>query len=322
MQSISGFFARNWTLKLSAFGVALLLWVSVRAEAPDRQTLPEVPIRLELSDPDWALVGGIEPATASVRFHGPSRELIRNLVDQPRIVIAVDQVHSADTTIVLQPGHVRTQDRPGIVVDDIQPLSVRLSFEPIRRVELPVAVRVTDELPDGFALASWPVPIPAMLQVSGPQSRVEPLDSVRLQPIDLSSVEGSGPIPVSVDTTGLARVLVQPARLQLALEVVEREERTFGNVPIVVGVPDWEDRYELSTAAATVRLTGAARLLDAVPPGSLYLLVDLEEGELPEEVGDEQPGSLMLQGVPRLLTGEFEVEEVTVRRRDPSGDLQ
>jgi YbbR domain-containing protein len=322
VSSISGFFSRNWTLKLSAFGVALLLWVSVRAEAPDRQTLPEVPIRLELNDPDWALVGGVQPATASVRFHGPSRELIRNLVDQPRIVVPVDRVASADTTIVLQPGHVRIQDRPGIVVDDIQPLSVRVSFEPVRRVELPAAVRIAGDLPDGLALARWPTPLPGMLRVSGPESRVEPLDSIRLRPVDLASVEESGRVAVSVDTTGLAQVLVQPARLEVEVDVVERAERTLEDVPIVLSVPGWDELYELTTTSAEVRLTGAARLLDAVVPGSLYFLVDLEEGDLPEEAGEERAGALVLQGVPRLLAAEHEVEEVTVRRRDLPEDVQ
>jgi YbbR domain-containing protein len=322
VSSISGFFSRNWTLKLSAFGVALLLWVSVRAEAPDRQTLPEVPIRLELNDPDWALVGGVQPATASVRFHGPSRELIRNLVDQPRIVVPVDRVASADTTIVLQPGHVRIQDRPGIVVDDIQPLSVRVSFEPVRRVELPAAVRIAGDLPDGLALARWPTPLPGMLRVSGPESRVEPLDSIRLRPVDLASVEESGRVAVSVDTTGLAQVLVQPARLEVEVDVVERAERALEDVPIVLSVPGWDELYELTTTSAEVRLTGAARLLDAVVPGSLYFLVDLEEGDLPEEAGEERAGALVLQGVPRLLAAEHEVEEVTVRRRDLPEDVQ
>lgn len=322
MSSMSGFFSRNWTLKLSAFGVALLLWVSVRAEAPDRQTLPEVPIRLELNDPDWALVGGVQPATASVRFHGPSRELIRNLVDQPRIVVPVDRVASADTTIVLQPGHVRIQDRPGIVVDDIQPLSVRVSFEPVRRVELPAAVRIAGDLPDGLALARWPTPLPGMLRVSGPESRVEPLDSIRLRPVDLASVEESGRVAVSVDTTGLAQVLVQPARLEVEVDVVERAERALEDVPIVLSVPGWDELYELTTTSAEVRLTGAARLLDAVVPGSLYFLVDLEEGDLPEEAGEERAGALVLQGVPRLLAAEHEVEEVTVRRRDLPEDVQ
>jgi len=47
---LSGFFSRNWTLKLSAFGIALLLWVAVRAEAPNRQELTGVPVRVELAD--------------------------------------------------------------------------------------------------------------------------------------------------------------------------------------------------------------------------------------------------------------------------------
>ena len=41
--SLSGLFSRNWFLKLSAFVVALLLWIAVRAEAPSRQELFGIP---------------------------------------------------------------------------------------------------------------------------------------------------------------------------------------------------------------------------------------------------------------------------------------
>ena len=53
MGSLSGFFSRNLTLKLAAFGVALLLWVAVRAETPSIQDFPGVPVQVAVSDPMW-----------------------------------------------------------------------------------------------------------------------------------------------------------------------------------------------------------------------------------------------------------------------------
>ena len=147
MGSLSGFFSRNWTLKLSAFGVALLLWVAVRAEAPTRQELRDISVRVEVGDPEWALVGGPMPPTVTVRLGGPSRELIAMAVDRPTIVIPLEAVTSGDTAVSLSNSWVRVQDRPGVVVEEIQPSSVRLTLEPIERVMLPVATRIEGELP-------------------------------------------------------------------------------------------------------------------------------------------------------------------------------
>ena len=192
MGSLSSFFSRNWTLKLSAFGVAVLLWVAVRAEAPTRQELRDISVRVEVEDPEWALVGGPMPPTVTVRLGGPSRELIAMAVDRPTIVIPLEAVTSGDTAVSLSNSWVRVQDRPGVVVEEIQPSSVRLTLEPIERVMLPVATRIEGELPAEFAMAGLPQVFPPGIRVSGPRSLVSELDSVRLLPLDLGEVDRVG----------------------------------------------------------------------------------------------------------------------------------
>ena len=147
-----GLFLQNWTLKLAAFGVALLLWVAVRAEVPNRQEMPGIPVSVVVSDPGWELVEEPNPATVTVRFGGPSRELLRMALDRPSLVVPLDGVLSGDTVVLLRNAWVGVQQWPGVIAEDIQPSSVRISLETVESVDLPPALRFQGELPDHLAL--------------------------------------------------------------------------------------------------------------------------------------------------------------------------
>lgn len=313
MGSLSGFFSRNWTLKLSAFGVALLLWVAVRAESPTRQDLRDISVRVDVRDPQWALVGEPTPPTVTVRLGGPSRELIGMAVDRPTIVIPLEVVTGGDTAVSLSNSWVRVQDRPGVIVEEIQPSSVRLTLEPIERVTLPVAMRIEGELPVEFAMAGFPEVFPPGIRVSGPQSLVSDLDSVRLLPLDLGEVTGSARISISVDTIALKGLMVQPASVEVDIPFEDRVERVMSGIPIVLPPNLMEpSALELRPATASVIVQGARSLVDRADPTLFELVVRIEPDDVPEP-GDEAEFPIALEGLPPLIGGELQQSVVTVR---------
>lgn len=314
--SLPGFMTRNWTLKLSAFGIALLLWISVRVEAPNAQTLDGVPVRVDVADPRWALVDDPSPNGVTVRFRGPSRELLRMTVDRPSIVIPLNQVSSGDTIIALQRQWVRLQDRPGVTVEDIQPGTVTLRLESVMRVELPAALRFEGELSEEWAFTHRPSPEPSELVVSGPESRVLQLDSVPMRPLDLAAVNGAGRQTIQVDTSAVRGIHVQPGQVEVELRVVERVTRIERGVPITLDIPGWEELYELEPELGGVLVSGAESVLDGLDPGILRLYVVLEDGVLPQEPGEEVTFPLAVRGVPDLVRGISELDEVLIRRRE------
>ncbi len=313
MNRITAFFARNLTLKVSAFGIALLLWISVRVEAPNRAELPGVPVRVDLADPNWALLGNPTPGTVMVRFGGPSGELLRLSADRPSVVVPMDQVLSGDTTLVLRNQWVRVQDRPGVVVEDIQPSTVRLTFEPVQRVGLPLSIRLTGSLPEGLALAAAPLAEPGEIRVTGPRSRILEMDSVRLRPLELGSVVASGRVPVAVDTTGMAGLLLQPVLVQVEVQVEEEVEEVMSGIPVVFpeGISAEELEIRPITLAAIVR--GARSLMEGADPTAFRAVVQVEEAQLPGP-GEEASIQVVLEGLPPLLRGELQRTEVTIVR--------
>jgi YbbR domain-containing protein len=313
--SLSGFFSRNWTLKLSAFGIALLLWVAVRAEAPNLQDLPGVPVRVDLVDPQWALIGDPLPATVTVRFGGPSRELIRRALERPAIVIPLEAVGSGDTVVVLRPSWVRIQDRPGVIAEDIQPSSVRISLERIGRADLPPAPQWEGSLPAHLALSASPLIEPAGLRVSGPGSRLEGLDSIPLRAFDLGAVSASGSFPVEVDTEGLAGLLIQPMMVQIEVRVEDRIERVVSGIPIVLPETlEGNAALQLLPTTGAIVLRGARSVVERADPTALRFVVQVEPGSLPA-AGQEGEFPLRLTGLPPLLEGELRVTAAVVRNR-------
>jgi YbbR domain-containing protein len=311
---LSGLFTRNWTLKASAFGIALLLWFSVKVEAPARQEVSGVPVRVVVNDPGWTLAADPEPPTVTVRFTGPSGELARMRADRPTIVVPVESVSGADTAIFLRTQWIRLQDRPGVGVEDVQPPTVRLTFEPVQRMGLPPAARFEGALPDGLAMAGPPEPGVTEIRVVGPQSRMAGLDSVPLLPLDLSEVRESGTRSMAVDTAQLPGLQIAPLAVDLAIRVEARIERVISGVAVVLEDPEVADELDDVPSSSAIRLSGASSLVEGAGADDFRLVLRIDEESLPEP-GEEGVFPLVLEGVPALLEGRPVPDEVRLRRR-------
>jgi len=310
-----GLFLRNWTLKVAAFGVALLLWVAVRAEVPNRQEMPGIPVRVEVSDPGWELVEDPTPSTVTVRFGGPSRELLRMAMDRPSLVIPLDGTLSGDTVVLLRNAWVRVQEWPGVIAEDIQPGSVRIALEPVVTLDLPPALRFEGSLPDHLALPTPPVITPALIRVEGARSRLADLDSVRLLPIDLSAVSSSGTVSVGVDTSGFDRVRLQPSSIQVDLRVEDRVERVVSGIPVVLPQDlEADEGFQAMPGTGSVIVRGARSAVERADPTEFQLMVAVPSGQVPGP-GEEAQFPVTLVGVPSLLQGESLLGTVTVRNR-------
>lgn len=215
------FFTENWALKLAALGLALLMWMGVRAGNPERASYPGIPVVVDLRDPDWQLAAPPEPAAVSVTVEGPTGELMALAGDPPRIVLPVDQVTDSVESQVVPLQWVRL---PSGIRDSrvllLQPDTIRLHYERLVSNPLPVAVRFTGSLPEGFELVRPVNTNPALVEVRGPAGHVRSLDSVPLLAVDITGLRSTTNVPTSVDTTALAGLSVSPQEVNVILRVV------------------------------------------------------------------------------------------------------
>jgi YbbR domain-containing protein len=317
MSRFPGLFSKNWQLKLSALALAVLLWTVPRFEAQSSRVLDDLPVRVQLNDPEWVLAGEPLPASVRATLSGPARELFALGVDRPPVVIPVDRVSSADTAILLRFSWLRIPGREGVVVDDLSPGAVRLAFERISTRPISLAARLTGELPEGLSLAAPPELTPSAVQALGAASQLAVLDSLFLRALDLSRVRASGTFIQTVDTAGLGEIVVSPVHAAVRIRVEETGEREFQEVPLQLPVLDQDPQLDARPSAVKVTLVGARSLVDAVDPSDLR--VTLSPGRVralaPGE--EESRAYVILEGVPPLVRAEIEPPWVVLRR--PAG---
>ncbi|HEX7118066.1 MAG TPA: YbbR-like domain-containing protein [Longimicrobiales bacterium] len=211
---------RNWTIKLTALLIAVLLWTIVKSDEPTRVPVENVPIEVALRDPGWMLASPPSPPTATVIFSGPVRELARLAVAQPRVVIPVDEVSDSIEVRQLRTGWVQLEgDLSRTRTEDIRPGAVLLAFERLTTRLVPVTVRTRGDLPPGLDFAAPLRVEPPAVRVSGPRRAIEALDSVVTVPLELGGLRGSAAITAELDTTELRGLILSPATVDVVVRV-------------------------------------------------------------------------------------------------------
>lgn len=316
MGFLRGLVTKNLSLKLASLALAVMLWMVVRIERIERQTLPGVPVRVTLEDTDWALAQQPVPPAVEVVFNGPTRELLRLSVERPVLNIPISEVHAGDTVIFLRQEWLVFTGQ-SLPVEDFQPSSVRLRFEPIRSRAVAVAPRAVGALESGLALAAPLATDPSTVRVRGPQGRVDALDSIRLQPLDLAGLTRSGAYEVAVDTTGLGSVEVGASRVSVIVQIEDQVRREILNVPVVPSGAGGSRDLSVSPEGVSVVLLGARSLVDAVEPAALRAVFPGEPA-LNLAMGDSVRLPVRVEGLPPLVRGVAALDSVTVRWLPPA----
>jgi hypothetical protein len=317
MSRFPGLISKNWQLKLSALAMAVLLWTVPRFEAQSSRVLEDLPVRVQLNDPEWVLATDPMPAFVRATLSGPARELFALGVDRPPVVIPVDRVSSADTAVLLRFSWLRIPGRDGVIVDDLSPGAVRLSFERISTRPVTLVARLIGESPGGLSLAAPPELTPSVVQALGAASRLETLDSLFLRPLDLSRIRASGTFIQTVDTAGLRGIAVSPVQAAVRIRVEETVEREFDGVPVSLPVFEQDPQLQARPSSVKVTLVGARSLVEAIDVSDLRVALSSGRVRALAPGEEESRAYVILEGVPPLVGVEIEPPWVVLRR--PAG---
>ena len=313
--SFPGIIVRNWRLKITALALAVLLWVTMRLgdDRIDRLSIPGVEVRVEQVHRDWFLRQAPSPPSVEMSVRGPLGDILRVAMSRPAIVIRVDTVTKEESVLTLIPDWVTNVDRTGVTIEDFQPGTVRLVFERNQEEEIPVTVRLTGELPDSLALVSEPRANLLFTRVRGPASDVEVLETVFLEPFELSRLTGPGRFEVPLDTTGLGGLVVNPTTATLTVEVAARRSRVLA--PLRVEFPGADPTLVLEPASVGVTLYGAEEVLNRADTTALRVRVAVDPAVVQAAVAraGEARVPLALTGLPARVEGAVEADSVTVR---------
>lgn len=204
----------NWQLKLTALLLAFLFWAALRREQPYRYTF-RVPVQIVNEDPDWVLATDPDPGEVRVTLIGPVGQLLEATNDPPALHVPVEEVTDSSMLRTLDVAWVSYGELAAVRVAEIEPTTVRLSFERLGAKLLPITFDFTGRPADGFVLDGAPVVEPPVVRAGGGVRRLARLDSLRL-PLNLDGRSGVDTLEIPIDTTGTGLIL-SPNRIRVIL---------------------------------------------------------------------------------------------------------
>ena len=194
-------------LKLTALGLAFLLWTLVKTD--NEVSIDGIAVDVANRDAEWILAKEPDPAAVRVVFSGPMRELVRVAAERPQILVPLDSVRDSVDVIVLRPNWVTLGNGvENVRVNEIRPAAVRLEFDKVTSRVLPVVARVVGSPMPGYALAGPVTVEPSTVRASGASRLLDSLDTLRLPPIDLTRRAMTDTMLIRLDSLGPGLITV------------------------------------------------------------------------------------------------------------------
>jgi len=261
-------------LKLASLGLAVGLWFVI-AGKPTAERGLAVPVELRNVPRDLELTG--DPVnTVDVRVRA-SPGLINSL-DPGAIRATIDLAGALEGERIVQLSPEQIQAPQGFRVVKITPSLLTLNLERTVRKKVPVRPRVIGRPATGYEVAEI-TSDPKEVQISGPRSRVQEIESAFTEPVSVAGAETTVTELVNVGLEDPLLRLEGGSRVRVSAVVREaRETRVFDGLHV-------EPRgraARLSPSRVSVSVTGPASQVRALAASDLQAYVALPpQGALP-----------------------------------------
>jgi YbbR domain-containing protein len=215
-------------LKLVSLALAVGLWLAI-AGKPTAERGLAVPVELRNVPRDLELTG--DPVnTVDVRVRA-SPGLINSL-DPGAIRATIDLAGAQEGERIVQLSPAQIQAPQGFRVVKITPSLLTLNLERTVRKRVPVHPRVIGRPAAGFEVAEI-TSEPAEVQITGPRSRVQEVESAFTEPVSVAGAEATVTELVNVGLEDPLLRLEGGSRVRVSAVVREaRETRTFDGLRV------------------------------------------------------------------------------------------
>jgi YbbR domain-containing protein len=261
-------FVEDWSLKLLALAITLVLWFAVTGQ--NKPLTIRTSVQLNLIRPSNLDISNDPPKTVEVVLTG-SRPNLQSL--SPLDLVATVDVsdHPAGERVIrLTVDRVTMQLPDGVTIESFQPSTIPLRLEPRLERAVPVEVKTEGKPADGYEVYGIN-PSEMTVRVRGPASRIEALQKAPTETISLSGrTETFTASGVAIDISDQKIEILDPL-VDLTVEVGEkRSERSFSGVGArsMTGV-------EIRPATAEVTLAGPVSVLSELRSEDVKVVVNI-----------------------------------------------
>ena len=225
-------FLHNWSYKLLAVVLALILWAGLIAQDPTltrEKTFTNVSVSVlgmdTLKKDGYVVVNNLDELLSECQFTVAVPQQQYNTVDAASFNLRLDlsRIHSAGTQeLRLQYSNNGTYG----TVTSVSPETITVQVEEYTtRSRIPVSVNLSGSAPEGWYISA-PVADPALIAVSGPKSIVETISraKVTVDPEQIIWVEGLSRIAAPFELYDRSGVLVANTQIETSNEGVRIED--------------------------------------------------------------------------------------------------
>lgn len=310
---------KNWPAKILSLVAAIFLFLFYTVNSLEERFFT-VPLKLYISD--GYVVAGPYPRSVRVTLRGES-ETIYRILEEDIEVFADFTDHNSEGQFRASVDFLRrgSAEEAGSLEITVEPRELTLEVEKNLRKSVKVLPTMTGYPEKGFELAQYFIN-PSTVDVEGPRSRVENLETVLTETVDLSGR--------SSDFTFRARLNIDDPYINFpgggAVEFlgIVREAiitKNFTDIGMVSFDLDPGLKLVDPPQAGTIRLQGAQLNVGALEPEDLFLSIDCSRITEPglhvvSPRPEVPPGVSILDWTPDRITLEVaaveDVEERTV----------
>lgn len=175
----------NWKYKAGSLVLASLLWLGV-VEESELATSVLAPIQYKNLPKDLEMSSDVSDKV-HLEVRGPASKLNPAMLADARVLLDLGAVKQpGDRTFPIDPTSLGLPS--GVSLDRAVPAQVRLHFERRQTKEVPVTIRLRGADTEGIEVVEQTAG-PAVLRITGPETRVARVEAVETDPIDVGEVK-------------------------------------------------------------------------------------------------------------------------------------
>jgi YbbR domain-containing protein len=224
-------FIEDWSLKLLALAITLLLWLAVTGV--NKPVTISTAVQLNFIRPDEMEISNDPPRTVDVLLTGRRSKL--ESIRQLDLVATVDlsDLREGERVVRLSSDRVQMELPDGVKIDAFQPSIVPVHLEPIIDRQIEVEIKLEGKPEEGYEVYSVRSS-PDKVRVRGPASRINGLQKAPTETISLTGKkERFTTSQIAVDISDPKMDLVD-STVEVTVEIGERRtERTFTGVSVI-----------------------------------------------------------------------------------------
>ena len=261
-------FVQDWSLKLFALAMTLVLWLAVTGQNQPENIRTNV--RLNFIRPPDLDISNDPPKSVDAVLTGSRSKL--STVSTNELVATVDlsEYRAGDRVVRMSLDRVKMNLPVGVVVESFQPSTIPVKLESRIARELDVEVKLEGKVAEGYEVYSAKSVQPSV-RVRGPASHLETL---RMAPTEAISIEGkkesftASHVPINVPDQ---KIDLLDDNVDVAIDIGERSaEKSFSGVPAISN-----NGGGVKPATASVTLSGPSSVIDQLKQEDVRVVVDV-----------------------------------------------